>query len=149
MTRVDPRLSTPHLSTSLNNPAEPTATEAVDTSRRRFLSRCRGDRWRRCACNGSPAVQSGRRRRLAPDPIIEVIEAHKAAHAKVSRGSIAMASSKMSFRRKGVAQATRKSSRLTILDGSKQNGSLAQPGMPRTVPHGRFSKCCPVPERAY
>jgi len=83
MTRVDPRLSTPHLSTSLNNPAEPTATEAVDTSRRRFLSRCRGDRWRRCACNGSPAVQSGRRRRLAPDPIIEVIEAHKAAHAKV------------------------------------------------------------------
>jgi hypothetical protein len=46
-----------------------------------------------------------------------------------------MASSKMSSRRKGVAPicATRKSSRPTILDGSRQNERLTSPGMSRTA----------------
>jgi len=38
MTRADRVLSTPPLSTSLNNVADTTATDLVGTSRRRFLS---------------------------------------------------------------------------------------------------------------
>ena len=85
MTRADPRVSTPRPNSSLNNTAELTASKRVDTSRRRFLSQAAA-----VTAGGvvlatalsAPGSAAGAGQ--APDPILEVIEAHKAASAKVA-----------------------------------------------------------------
>ncbi|WOH53828.1 hypothetical protein [Bradyrhizobium sp. sBnM-33] len=76
--------STPPLSTSLNNIAEPTATYCVDTSRRRFLSQAAAVTVVGAALATAPsqpgsAAVAGQ----APDPILEAIETHKATSAKL------------------------------------------------------------------
>jgi hypothetical protein len=80
MPKADSVHSTPRLNSSPNNIAEPTATEAVDTSRRRFLSQAAavtagGVALATALSVPGPAAGAG----VAPDPIFAAIEAHKAA----------------------------------------------------------------------
>jgi hypothetical protein len=80
MTQADTRLSTPPLSTSLSNVANP-ATDSVDTARRRFLSQAAIVTAGSAALAATIAVPASATAVVpAPDPILEAIEAHKAAH---------------------------------------------------------------------
>ncbi|MEH2543217.1 MULTISPECIES: hypothetical protein [unclassified Bradyrhizobium] len=80
MLKADSVHSTPRLNSSLNNIAEPTATEAVDTSRRRFLSQAAAVTAGSAALAtalSAPGPAAGAVQ--ARDPIFAAIEAHKAA----------------------------------------------------------------------
>jgi hypothetical protein len=83
MLKADSVHSTPRLNSSLNNPTEMAASEAIDTSRRRFLTQAAA------ATAGSAALAtalsvSGTAAGAVQisDPILDAIDAHKAAHSK-------------------------------------------------------------------
>ncbi len=83
MTQADTRLSTPPLNSPLSNTAEPSATDGVDTSRRRFLSQAAALTAGSAALATALSVPgSSARVGQAPDPIPDAIEAHKAAYAE-------------------------------------------------------------------
>jgi hypothetical protein len=79
MPKADSVHSTPRSNSSLNNPAETTATEAVDTSRRRFLSQAAAVTAGGAALATALSVSAAAAAAVqAPDPILKAIEAHKA-----------------------------------------------------------------------
>jgi hypothetical protein len=83
MAEANSVLSTPRLNSSLNNIAEPTATYCVDTSRRRFLSQAAALTAGGAAlATALSASETAAGTAQAPDPILEAIERHKAAHAE-------------------------------------------------------------------